>query len=81
MMPGRQQKIKQEHRSNKSNLQYLAQYAGLGAQLLAAIGLGLFLGMKADRWLHLPMPLLSWLFPLLVVAGMIIKIVKETGKK
>lgn len=81
MMPGRQQKIKRNHRSSKSNLEYLAQYAGLGVQLLVAIGLALWLGIKADEWLTINTAIFSWLLPLLIVIVMIIKIVKETGRR
>jgi len=80
-MPGKQQKTDKASAPQKTNLQYLAQYAGLGAQLLAAIGLFLYLGIKADAWLGINFPLLSWLLPLLVIIGMIIKLLKETGKK
>jgi len=41
----------------------------------------LYLGIKADAWLGINFPLLSWLLPLLVIIGMIIKLLKETGKK
>lgn len=80
-MPGKQQRTDRATAPPKSNLQYLAQYAGLGAQLLAALGLFLYLGIKADAWLQINFPLLSWLLPLLVIIGMIIKLLKETRKK
>lgn len=80
-MPGKQQKTDKDTARQKTNLQYLAQYAGLGAQLFAAIGLFLYLGIKADAWLKIDFPLFSWLLPLLVIIGMIIKLLKETGKK
>lgn len=68
-------------KSSGSNLSFLLQYAALGGQMLAAIGIALFLGMKADAYFRLSRPLLSWVFPLLVLTGMMIKIVKETNRK
>lgn len=59
----------------------LLRYAGLGAQILVSIGLAVFVGLKADRWLHSSFPLLVWLLPLLVVGAMIYKLIKETGAK
>lgn len=57
------------------------QYAGLATQLLVALGLAVFLGLKADHWLHLSFPLLGWLVPLLVLLAMFIRIFKDTSKK
>ncbi len=57
------------------------RYAGLGGQILVSIGLAVFVGLKADRWLKLPFPLLVWFLPLLVVSLMIYKLIKETGTK
>lgn len=59
----------------------LLRYAGLGGQILVAIGLAVFVGLKADGWLHLSFPLLVWLLPLAVVSAMIYKLIKDTSKK
>jgi type IV secretory pathway TrbD component len=59
----------------------LLRYAGLGAQILVSIGIAVFVGLKADRWLNISFPLLVWLLPLLVVSAMIYKLIKETGTK
>lgn len=59
----------------------LLRYAGLGAQILVSIGIAVFVGLKADRWLNISFPLLVWLLPLLVVSAMIYKLIKETGAK
>ncbi len=56
------------------------RYAGLAAQLLVAIGLAVFLGMKADKWLHC-FPLLTCLLPLLVLTGIFYRIFQDTSKK
>ena len=59
----------------------LMKYAGMGFQFLVSIGLALYVGIKADEWLKMSFPLLVWLLPLLIIVGLIIKLVIETGKK
>ncbi|RYG46644.1 MAG: ATPase F0F1 [Chitinophagaceae bacterium] len=66
---------------DKNNKTSLLRYAGLTMQFLVAIGIALFGGMKLDEWLKLSFPLLVWLLPLLVITGVIIQIVKDTGAK
>ena len=63
-----------------SNRQFLLRYASLGTQLLAAIGLAVFLGLKADKWLKTS-PLLACVLPLLTLAGLFYKIYRETSRK
>lgn len=63
----------------KSSTQ-LWQYAGLGGQLLVSLGIGVFLGLKADEWLSLTIPLLVWLLPLLILIAMIVRLIKATNK-
>lgn len=53
------------------------RYASLGTQLLAAIGLSVFIGIKLDKWLHTS-PLLTCILPLLVLAGIFYKLARET---
>lgn len=67
--------------NQKQNNRDLLKYAGLTFQFLAAIGLGVFIGYKADGWLNLSFPLLIWLLPLLFIVSTIIKIIVDTGKK
>ena len=59
----------------------LMRYAGLGAQILVSLGLAVFAGYHADRWLKVSFPLFVWVLPLLVVSGMIYKLIKETSNK
>jgi F0F1-type ATP synthase assembly protein I len=61
------------------NKKFFLQYASLGGQLLAAIGLSVFLGLKADHWLHVS-PLLACLLPLLVLCAIFYKIFRDTGR-
>jgi len=59
----------------------LLRYAGLGGQILVALGIAVFAGYKADKWLKVSFPLLVWALPLLVVSVMIYKLIKDTSKK
>lgn len=58
----------------------LLRYASLGTQLLVAIGLAVFAGLKADKWLHTS-PLFACVLPLVVLAGMFYKLARDTGKQ
>ncbi|MBD0368245.1 MAG: AtpZ/AtpI family protein [Flavisolibacter sp.] len=64
-----------------SNTSELMRYAGLGAQLFVSIGIAVFLGYKADKWIHIRIPLLVWILPLLVLSLMIYKLIKDTSKQ
>jgi hypothetical protein len=63
------------------NNNLLWKYASLGSQLIIGIGLSLYAGMKLDEWLNLKMPITIWLFPLLFITAVIIKLIIETNKK
>jgi lipopolysaccharide export LptBFGC system permease protein LptF len=58
----------------------MSAYAGLGMGLLVSVGLSVFIGLKADRWLRMPFPVLTWLLPLLVIVALIIKLIRETSR-
>jgi len=64
----------------KSNTQ-LWQYAGIGGQLLISLGIGVFLGLKADEWLKFKFPLFVWVLPLLILIAMIARLIKATSKR
>jgi len=57
------------------------RYAGLSAQILVALGLAVFAGYKADKWLSVPIPILIWLLPLVVLFMMFYKLVKDTSNR
>jgi uncharacterized membrane protein YjgN (DUF898 family) len=63
------------------NTRYLMKYAALGTQLLISLGLAVFAGLQLDNWLKIPIPLLGWLLPLLVLIVILYKIVKDTAPK
>ena len=64
--------------SNKNNRD-LVRYASLGTQMLVSIGLAVFIGLKADKWLHTS-PLLACILPLLVLSVIFYKLFRETGR-
>ena len=64
--------------SNNNNRD-LIRYASLGTQMLVSIGLAVFLGLQADKWLRTS-PLLACVLPLLTLVGLFYKIMKETAK-
>lgn len=65
----------------EDNSLYLMKYTSLGMQLLVALGLAVFAGLKAGKWFKFSFPLLGWLLPLLVLMVILYKIVKDTAPK
>lgn len=46
-----------------------------------SLGIAVFAGYKADNWLQVPLPLLVWILPFVVLSLMIYKLIKETSKR
>jgi hypothetical protein len=60
----------------------LLRYAGLSSEVVASVGVSLFLGMKADKWLKVSFPILSWALPLLVIVVLLVNLIRQgPGKK
>ncbi len=59
----------------------LMRYFTFAWQMIAGLGLGVYLGILIDKWLHLRTPLAVWILPLLVLTGMLIKVIQDTTKK
>jgi hypothetical protein len=59
----------------------LMRYAGLGMQLFVSLGIAVFIGVKADRWLQISFPVFAWVLPLLVLCMMMYKLIRETSKQ
>jgi len=53
----------------------------MGTQIFVGLGLAVFIGLKADKWLKISAPLLVIILPVMVLAGIIYKIVKATSKQ
>lgn len=51
----------------------------MGTQMLVSIGLAVFIGLKADKWLKTS-PLLACVLPLLTLVGLFYKIMRDTAK-
>lgn len=56
----------------------LLRYAGLGTQMLVSIGIAVFIGLKADQWLH-TLPLFSCALPLLVLITIFYKLMHQNS--
>lgn len=55
------------------------RYAGLGSQIMAALALSVFAGIRLDKWLH-TFPLLACVLPLLTLVAIFYKLTRETAK-
>lgn len=67
--------------SKKPDNSLLWKYAGFATQLIIALGLAVWLGMKTDSWLKLNAPIAVWVLPLLIIIVLIIKAIKDTSPK
>jgi uncharacterized membrane protein YhiD involved in acid resistance len=65
----------------KNDNSLLLKYAGLATQLFVALGLAVFVGIKADGWLQFETPIFVWVLPLIVITAIIYKIIKDTTPK
>ncbi|HEX7845901.1 MAG TPA: AtpZ/AtpI family protein [Chitinophagaceae bacterium] len=68
------------NKPSPNNNRDLVRYASLGTQILAGLGIAVFIGLKADGWLH-TMPLFSCVLPLLVLVGIFYRLIRETSNK
>jgi hypothetical protein len=59
----------------------LLRYAGLSSEVAASVGIAVLLGIKADKWLKVSFPILSWVLPLLVIVVLIINLIKASSGK
>lgn len=66
--------------TQKNNNNQMMQYAGMAMQFLVSIGIGVFAGLKFDKWLNFTFPLLVWILPLLIIIVMTYKLIKDTSK-
>ena len=72
---------KTEKNNSKPPRNLLLYYSGMAFQFLAVIGLMVFIGLKADQYLDVSFPILIWLLPLLIIAGLIFKAIRDTSNK
>jgi hypothetical protein len=57
----------------------LMRYAGLSTEVAASVGVSLWLGLKADKWLKLSFPIFSWGLPLLVIVLLLVQLIKASS--
>jgi F0F1-type ATP synthase assembly protein I len=67
------------NKPSPSNKQFFVKFASLGSQLLAALAIAVFAGLKLDKWIH-TLPLFSIALPLLTLIAIFYKIMRETFK-
>ena len=58
-------------------LDSLAKYSTMAFQMAVIIGLGVFGGIKLDKWLHLRFPLFTLILSLIAVALSIYYMIKD----
>jgi len=73
--------MESKQQPDKNNYSDLLRYASMGTQIFVGLGLAVFIGLKADQWLKISAPLLVLVLPVIVLAGITYKIVKETSKQ
>jgi hypothetical protein len=66
-------------RDPDSRRRELIRYAGLSTEVAASVGVSLFLGMKADKWLNVSFPILAWALPLLIIVLLIVRLIKASS--
>lgn len=66
--------------SRKKPYNLLWRYAGLAFQMMAAIGIALWVGYMLDNWIGIRFPLFMIIFSLLALALLLWRIVKDTSK-
>lgn len=59
----------------------LIRWAGLSTEVVASVGISVYLGVKGDKWLKPTFPILSWLLPLLVIVALLINLIRAGSKK
>ncbi len=59
----------------------LYKYLGFATQLIVALAIAVFGGIKLDKWIGFKMPLAVWILPLVVIVALIYKAVKDTSPK
>lgn len=68
------------HNKTTNPLRQYARYSGLAFQLLAAIFLGVWLGIKTDQWLGLKFPLFTIVLCMAALIASLIYLIKSLPK-
>lgn len=59
----------------------LLKYASMATQIMATLGVAIFFGLKADRFLQWKFPILTILLPLAALFSLFFKIYKDSSSK
>jgi hypothetical protein len=59
----------------------LLRWAGLSSEVVASVGVSVYLGIKGDKWLKPTFPILSWALPLLVIVVLLVNLIRAGSKK
>lgn len=65
----------------RKNDNQMWKYAGMVMQFFVSIGIAVFVGLQADKWMSASIPVFSWILPLLVIIGIIIQVMRDTTRK
>ena len=68
-----------ERKASKTDNSQLWKYSGMVMQFFTAIGLTVWLGILTDKKLNAKIPIATWVFPLLAIIGIIIKVIRDTS--
>jgi hypothetical protein len=50
-------------------------------QFFVSIGIAVFLGLQADKWMTTSIPVFAWVLPLVAIIGIIIQVIRDTTRK
>jgi F0F1-type ATP synthase assembly protein I len=78
-MKNQNQLSSKNRKPSPNNNRDLIRYASLGTQLLVSIGLAVFIGLKADKWLHTT-ALFATVLPLLTLFAIFFKLYRDTNR-
>ena len=73
--------IESKPEKKKTDNSLLWKYAGFTTQLIIALGLAVYAGIKLDSELNFKSPVIVWVLPLLIIMVLIYKVIKDTAPK
>ncbi len=73
--------MKPEPQEGKKVVNDYLKYSGIGFQIAATIGVGVFIGYQLDKWLHTPQPYFTLGFSFVFVILALVIGLKDWGKK
>ncbi|MEZ4901993.1 MAG: AtpZ/AtpI family protein [Spirosomataceae bacterium] len=67
--------------NDTQKINHYAKYSGIAFQMLATIGLGVYVGLKLDAWLQLQFPVWTLILSLGSVATSLYLLIKQVPKE